>query len=324
MHTLTLRDRFRLARFTRGLGPEQGPVTLERSRIFILPTPTGLLFALALLVMLFGSINYTNNMGYMFTFLLGSMALVSIFHTYRNLAGLEFSAGRAAPVFAGERAAFEILVNNPMPQAHYAIRLTVPGEPPVCVDLDPGASRRVTLHRPAPRRGILPLGRWKVTSTVPLGLFRAWANLELHQDCLVYPRPGPLRPVPQTAVYKPNQVGDKGRGVDDFSCLRPYRPGDSSRQLFWKAVAREQPLLVKQFGGDRAEELWLDWLDLDDLEPEARLSQLCRWILDAGEHHLRYGLRLPGAQFGMGTGTVHRNRCLEALARHPHPTDAPR
>jgi uncharacterized protein (DUF58 family) len=318
MQTLTLRDRFRLVRFTRGLGPEYGPVTLERSRIFILPTATGLLFALALLVMLFGSINYSNNMGYLFTFLLGSMALVSIFHTYRNLAGLEFAAGKAAPVFAGERAAFEILVSNPLPQARYAIGLAVPGESPVSIDLDPEHSTRVTLHRPALLRGTLPLGRWKVASSVPLGLFRAWANLELHQECLVYPRPGPRRPVPQTAVYKPNQTGDKGRGVDDFACLRPYRPGDSPRHLFWKAVAREQPLLVKQFGGDRADELWLDWNDLDDLDTEARLSQLCRWILEADRNQLRYGLCLPGLQLDMAGGSAQKHRCLQALARHQH------
>ena len=144
------------------------------------------------------------------------------------------------------------------------------------------------------------LGRWKVASTVPLSLFRAWANLELQQECLVYPRPGPRRPVPQTAVYKPNQAGDKGRGVDDFACLRPYRPGDSPRHLFWKAVAREQPLLVKQFGGDRVDELWLDWNDLDDLETEARL---------------------PGLQLDMAGDSAHRQRCLQALARYQHTPD---
>ena len=60
MQTLTLRDRVKLQRFTRGLGPEAGPVQLDRSRIFILPTATGLLFAGVLLIMLFGSITYNN------------------------------------------------------------------------------------------------------------------------------------------------------------------------------------------------------------------------------------------------------------------------
>jgi hypothetical protein len=67
MQTLTLREHFKLRRFTRGLGPETGPVQLDRSRIFILPTATGLLFAGILLIMLFGAITYNNSMGHLFT-----------------------------------------------------------------------------------------------------------------------------------------------------------------------------------------------------------------------------------------------------------------
>lgn len=319
MPTLTLRDRFRLSRFTQGTGPEHGPVTLGRTRIFILPTASGLIFALALLVMLFGSVNYANNMGYMFTFLLGSMALVSIFHTYRNLAGLRLDTGRTAPVFAGERAAFEILVSNPQREARWGIQLALPGQPPVRIDLAAGECAGVWLFRTAEQRGRQALGRWMLASSAPLGLFRGWARLELYMDCLVYPRPGPRRPVPQTAVYQPSQTGDKGRGVDDFAGLRPWRPGDSPRHLFWKAIAREQPLLVKQFGGDRADELWLQWEDLPELDTEARLSQLCRWVLDAECNRQHYGLRLPGVVLDVSSGSAHRERCLRALAQFDWP-----
>jgi uncharacterized protein (DUF58 family) len=103
--------------------------------------------------------------------------------------------------------------------------------------------------------------------------------------------------------------------VDDFVGFRPYRPGDSPRHLFWKAAAREQALLVKQFGGDRADEIWLDWNRLPGLDPEARLSQLCRWILEAHRQQRAYGLRLPGTEIAIAGGGAQRQRCLEALAR---------
>jgi uncharacterized protein (DUF58 family) len=317
MQTLTLRQRFSLARFLRGLGPEAGPVQLDRSRIFILPTATGLLFAVVLLVMLLGAINYANNMGYMFTFLLGSMALVSILHSYRNLAQLQFAAGRAEPVFAGERAAFDILIGNPGERPRYAIELELPGGTPVSVDVAGGQTAGATLHRPAQRRGRLAPGRIRISTLYPLGLFRAWAYVELDMSCVVYPRPGPARGVPPHAVYRPNRAGDKGRGVDDFAGFRPYRPGDSPRHLFWKAAARDQALLVKQFGGDRADELWLDWNDLPDLPTEGRLEQLCRWVIDADRQQLRYGLRLPGSEQPIDSGPGQRARCLEMLALHP-------
>ncbi|MDH3526174.1 MAG: DUF58 domain-containing protein [Gammaproteobacteria bacterium] len=315
MQTLTFRDRFRWQRFTRGLGVESGPVRLDRSRVFILPTASGLLFAVMLLVMLFGAINYNNSMAHLFTFLVGSMAMVSILHTYRNLVRLSFSAGKTTAVFAGQRAGFEILVTNPGASPRYGIRLQCRGQPAVSIDLQGQHTTTTTLYRDTRRRGVLPLGRWTVSTRYPLGLFRAWAHLELQAQCLVYPRPAAERPLMQSPAYKPHQFGDRGRGVDDFAGFRPYRPGDSPRHVLWKAAAREQPLLVKQFGGDRADEVWLDWESLPGMDTEARLSQLCRWVLDAHRNQQAWGLRLPGLEIAIASGNRHKHRCLEALAR---------
>ncbi|MGD2112830.1 MAG: DUF58 domain-containing protein, partial [Gammaproteobacteria bacterium] len=214
-----------------------------------------------------------------------------------------------------------IQVHNPQHQARYGILLSLPGQPPVRVDPGAGQTAGVMLQRTAERRGRLAPGRWKIASSVPLGLFQAWAHVELRMECLVYPRPGPPRPIPQAAVYNPSQSGDKGRGVDDFAGLRPWRPGDSPRHLFWKAVARDQPLLVKQFGGDRADELWLQWQDLPGMDTETRLSQLCRWVLDAARDRQYYGLRLPGVQLDRAAGHSHRHDCLQALALFRQPRD---
>jgi uncharacterized protein (DUF58 family) len=290
-------------------------VSLDRSRVFILPTGAGLAFAFMLLVMLFGSINYNNSLGHMFSYLLGSMAMVSIFHTYRNLVMLGFTVGKVKPVYAGERAGFEIRVTNPDVYARIGIIVESAGQLPLSIELRPLQTSSVMLFRDTTRRGVLELGRCRVSSCYPLGLFRAWSHLNLHMHCLVYPRPGPRRPLPQTSAYKPNWPGDKRGGVDDFSGFRPYRPGDSPRHIFWKAAAREQTLLTKQFGGDLADELWLDWRDLDALDTETRLSQLCRWVLDASHERLCYGLRLPGVEIAVASGDAHKQRCLETLAR---------
>jgi uncharacterized protein (DUF58 family) len=315
MQSLTLRQRLSPGRFLRGSGVEPGPVVLDRSRIYILPTRTGLVFAGMLALMLFGSINYNNSMGHLLTFLVGGMALVSILHTYRNLAGLGFTAGRTQPAFAGQRAGYELLIENPGTLRRPGIQLELSGEEAVVTDLDGQRTRSVLLWRNSTRRGVLPLGRCTVFTCYPLGLFRAWAFVELPLACSVYPRPGPARMLPQSPAYKPQQSGDKGRGVDDFVGFRPWRPGDSPRHVFWKAAARDQTLLVKQFGGDRADEIWLDWAALPDLGAEARLSQLCRWVIDAHRDHQPFGLRLPGSEIAIGSGAPHRQRCLEALAR---------
>src|SRR5690606_14124150 len=62
--------------------------TMVRRRVYIFFTRPGLLFLITLVVMLLGAVNYTNSMAYLLTFLLGSLLLVCILHTHRNLRGL--------------------------------------------------------------------------------------------------------------------------------------------------------------------------------------------------------------------------------------------
>ena len=73
-------------------------------------------------------------------------------------------------------------------------------------------------------------------------------------------------------------------------------------------------LLTKQFGGDRVEELWLDWERVPEADPEARLSRLTRWVLDAEAAGHAYGLRLPGKVLPLGHGEAQLKLCLGELA----------
>jgi len=60
--------------------------------------------------------------------------------------------------------------------------------------------------------------------------------------------------------------------------------------------------------------LWLDWDSLPHSDTETRLSQLCRWVLDAEAGSCRYGLRLPGQHIPLNRGDAHKHLCLQALA----------
>jgi uncharacterized protein (DUF58 family) len=104
-------------------------------------------------------------------------------------------------------------------------------------------------------------------------------------------------------------------GQDDFAGLRSYQPSDSPRHVAWKALARGQEMMTKQFVTAGAGELWLRWADLPaQMRVEARLSRLTRWVLDAGAGNLAFGLELPGTRIAPETGAQHEQRCLTALA----------
>ncbi len=313
---MSLALRFRLpGRRSRHVQPETGPVTLTQNRIYILPTRAGVLFGATALVMLLGCINYNLGLGYVLTFLMSGLAVVSMLHTFRNLVRLQLGPGRPEPVFAGDRALFPVLLSDPGTVVRRSIGLSGADLEPSFVDVGVGQTTTVEIRIPAERRGRLALGHLRVFTTFPLGLFQAWSNLKLDVHCLVYPRPEPGHiPLPAPRAGDSNGL-EMGQGQDDFAGLRQYQHGDSLRHVAWKAAARAEPLMTKQFTGLAAGALWLDWDAMPtDFRVEARLSRLTRWVLEAARAGHSYGLRLPSIVIAVDSGPAHQLRCLTALA----------
>jgi len=296
------------------------PIVLRLRTIYIVPSKDGFFFGALVMVMLLGSLNYANTMGLILTFFLIGLGLVAMVHTYRNLGGIALRAADATPVFAGQEAMFPIYLRELIGRPRWAINFNCGRGMGVITDLMPGEeTSSIFLAVPALQRGDLPLGKVTISTTYPLGLFYAWSVLDFATTCLVYPAPAPRRLPPPPP--KPTDNSDEGatptqRGAEDLAGFRSYQPGDPLRRIHWRAMAREGGLHTILFSGLNNQELWLDWDFLAGLDIESRLSQLCRWILDADQSGNRYGLRLPNHTLAPGQGVGQRHRCLEALARY--------
>ena len=72
-------------------GSDSAITQLRASRVYILPTGVGLVFALMTFAMLLGSMNYNNNLSFVLTFILVGIGLVSMHQCQRNLVALELS-----------------------------------------------------------------------------------------------------------------------------------------------------------------------------------------------------------------------------------------
>lgn len=292
-------------------------IRLERRLLYILPTREGLYYAAMLVIMLLAAINYANGLAYVLTFLLGSVGIVAILQTHRNVSGVQVSPGGAAPVFAGQPAIFGVVLENRSALPRYAIDVAAGGDVQR-VDLPARETTTLQIAVPATQRGYTHAPPIKLRTRFPLGLWYAWSRaLALPTRCLVYPRPGPLQPFPEQPNFE--GVGERGHAAegDDFSGLREFRPGDPVQRVAWKKAAAGQGWYTKQFASAAGHIVWLDWDALTGMHDEERLSVLCRWVLAAEQQGLSYGLRLPGAAFQPAIGSAHRDRCLEALALFP-------
>ena len=300
---------------------------LKKRRVYILPTRQGILFALMLLVMLVGAINYDNNLAYLLTFLLASLTLVAIFFTHRNIAGLILNLRSAPAVFAGEVAQFPLVIDNLNQLTRYSLTFQQkkpstrwywpwPGLTTLCtIDCLSNSMHQQPLKVPTHQRGELSFGRLITSTVYPLGLFRAWSTADFDARCIVYPHPAGDLPLPEQVVDTPQGEQTSEHGVDDFIGVRAYRDGDSSRQIDWKAYARERGLQRKLFAGNASHRLMFNLsLLFASMDTEAALSQMCQWILLAERQGLAYGLEMESVTIAASIGAHHKHQCLKQLA----------
>lgn len=290
------------------------PVTLGLRNIYILPTGYGLLFLMVLGAMLVGSINYNNNLGFLLTFLLGSLGLTAMMHTYSMLYGLRLTAATALPVFAGEPVEIEIPVAG-IDRTRTGVRWTVNAADPFVVDFKQEETARVLVRASTDNRGFFDPGWLRIACEYPLGLFQAWARINTGMKCLVYPRPV-AGPAPMVHTLRDAGDGDIARtvGVDDFYGLSAYQPGDPPGRIHWQAYSRGRGLHTKTFVGQAGAGLVLDMEDIKENDKEKQLSILCFHVIQAHLNRGPYGLKLPGQSIPAGSGRGHRDRCLRALA----------
>jgi len=301
---------------------------LGQRNIYILPTRAGFTFSLTLIVMLLASINYQLNLGFALTFALAGAGMVSMHLTHGNLRGLTLHLRPPASVFAGEAALLEVVLTNPGRQRYgLALRFesgeaagaaSVPGPDRGFSWCDVAAGGQQTSHL-----ALVPQARgWHAVPTLvvetvfPFGLFRAWTVWRPAARVLAWPRPEEgAPPLPASAAMagaetRRRQVAEGG----EFDGVRPWRRGDTMRQVVWKKVARSNELVSRETTGGGRREVWLDWAQASVAGTEPRLARLAAWVLAADRAGLPYGLRLPGQELPPAAGAPQRVAALDTLA----------
>lgn len=307
----------------RSSGVEPGEVFLNQRRVFIVPTHPGLLFCAMLLALFIGSVNYNLSLGFGFTFLLAGCALIDMHLTFRNLAHLHLVAGRAAPIFAGEEAQFELHLINRRKYDRYAIWLDfVADDRPElahAADVAANATCSLKLSTPASERGWLLAPRVRLQTRFPLGLLRAWSYWSPDAKALVYPKPEDDAP-PLPSLVLDRSDGQGAAGEDDFAGIRGYQAGDSLKRLAWRQIARLDTesggtLVTKHFEGGRAGDIAIDFAQLPrNMDVELKLSRMTRWVIEAEARGIPYAFALGDLRLAPSLGPAHRDACLRALA----------
>ena len=276
----------------------------------------GLLFVLG--AMWYAASSQNSPAVYLLLFALTAVFLVSIPHTLINLAGVRVALESAQPAFAGQEVSLPVEISNSCRATRHGIELALSGSSRDRQRIDwipADKAARVTLRFPARRRGEHEIGALRLTSVYPLGFIRVSKKFASDQTYIVYPKPEGDAQLPSngTPIPRSSLQTEIGEG-DDFAGVRAYVSGESQRHIDWKAVARGQPLMIKQFAAETEGVVHLDFSALRFANVEERLSQLALWVIEAERARRPYGLRLPGTEIQPAVGQVHFHQCLRALS----------
>jgi len=304
-----------LRRFVRPRQAEALPIRLHRRRIYVLPTGYGLFLALVLATMTLGSLNYNNNPALILCFLMLSLMLSSLLRCYLNLSGVQLESVTATPVHAGDLQRLRLRFGADNRRLRDGLVLERNGHV-TGFSLPDGAALEVELPQATQRRGWQAIGRLKLYSRQPLGLFEVWSWLHPDAVTLVWPALEKDPPAPPAAGGRDRPQPRRGDG-DEPLTLRDYRVGDSLRQMAWKHSARMDRLLVREYEQHEGSEQLLSWAALAPLSSDARARRLARWLVEAEREGHLTTLLMPDARLGPGQGRVHLHACFRALALAP-------
>lgn len=294
--------------------PVQSQVTLHRRNIFILPSKFGVVFLVLNILLFILGVNYQNNLVIILSSFCFSLFVTTMLFCYQNMAGLLIKPVLRQEYTAGQLVSVECHLSSE--QDKHAIDLCYQRQPLQSVPLV-GKQTNVALTLHEKKRGVHQLPRLIVVSHYPLGIFRAWSNLEFEQRLIVFPESLPYAEQ-LSAIEQSDGAYDSKRTTsgDSFSGLEPYREGESLKRVAWKQLAQGKGMLTKQFEQTLGEPQWLDIADIDGQNIELKLSYLAYLVNHFSSLSQPFGLLLGAQKLAIGHGNQHRLDALTMLATY--------
>ena len=181
--------------------------------------------------------------------LLGRRRLISVERTTSEV----FSIGRANPVVlelrSTARRKLAVEVNDDLPEFAASADL------PAAVEVKPGATALVRYRVTPSRRGAYALGAHHVRYPTPLGLWLRQLKIPAAQPIKVYPDVKAIRTYEllarQDREYALLRAARLRGGESEFERLRDYLKDDEFRNIDWKATARRQKLISREYQIER-------------------------------------------------------------------------
>ena len=301
----------------------------------IYPTRFGLAYLVFIIILFLLGTNYQNNIILLLSYLLASLFVSVMLHSFYNFSQLQFYSHKAQQGYAGEDIYFPIHISAN--KTHYDInihftqsqlkshveRLTQ------CLQ----GSQEVNLVYKSSTRGIFSLGRVTVFSEYSFGLFKSKTVLDFGHEVTVYPKPISLlagqyqfAAQPEDSISESYQTNNIV-GTDDFFELKTFVKGESRARTAWKQLAKGQGHYSKHYQANQGALQWLTLESMPSTDVETKLGYLSFLVSEFSATNQTFGLSLAPkdvkniasdtlaqSHIEPNFGIEHKQACLTALA----------
>lgn len=297
--------------------PANSQQQLTNRNIFIFPTRFGLLFLGFVLLLFIMGTNYKNNLILLVSYLMASLFVISIFHSFFNMLGLKVEVKQSVSGIVGDIA--YITLNLHSNRARYHINAYFNGfsAKPPSIDCLPNQLSPLTVELPLTQRGLISPPRIIIQSYFALGLIRTWTRLDFGTQVLAIPKPRKT-----TVIVSKNLQSSSGKAAllqrgemnDEFQQLKPYLTGDTLAHVSWKHLAKGLGMLTKEYYSEQGDDCWLNIVDIQQSNIEQKLEVLVYWILEFEKSGQMFGLDLGVLKIAPSCGKDHIQQCLTQVA----------
>lgn len=290
--------------------------SLQRQRIYIVPTRAGLLFIGVNFTLFLMGLVYANNLVLLLAFAIFASLLLIMFQTHSILEGCLDTSIKIHSASAQEiqlnivnsskngsengpkqLIAFELKTNtqrlyaNPR-QGRYPLSASTP--------------KNKQKNKPVPR-GKYALTHFKTWTTGEQGLFYVWRWSSLQETFYVYPSP---IPAPESLR---GHSKESERGSQEFEEHKRFANSENPNRIDWKVYARSGELMSKVFNQDLTR-AWL--LDQSSIEGEKEVQiQKMAWLVNHCFHNaLSWSIKGPGYHLAPGSGANHWRTSMELIS----------
>jgi len=311
--------------------PRKAQHQLNSRNIMIYPTRFGLSYlAFVMLVFLLGT-NYQNNIILLFSYLLASLFISVMLHSFYNFSKLRFHSVAKQQGYSGGTLYFPIDIMTEKTHFDINIHFTDKTLNSSLVQIEQcyQGSQIIKLAYTPTKRGKSNLGRVTIFSEYSLGLFKSKTVLDFGHFAIAYPKPKSL----VTGQYQFISQQDEPSldsyqmtthvGTDDFSELKSFVRGESKARTAWKQLAKGQGHYSKHYQSSQGQLQWLKLSEMPGSDLETRLAYLSFLVGELTVSNQTFGLELnPNTMdkqmnIEPNSGYAHQQSCLLALALYP-------